>query len=209
MKSRRRVCAVVMVTVALIGVYVLFSQAAVASGCDPNYVSQDGNVFTVSPTGVDDTANIQCAFDEAVPAGPGSTVQLEEGTFYLSRDIVVLNFDGSFKGAGKGVSIVQNLDDVPFPCPRHDCSKVFTSLVRGTARIGPAFLNGTLVNPIEKVTDFPTREFLDWHATTPFCPFSQRRQILLASSDRRIPSTEVTLHGCPEIRRQYRFVQTV
>ncbi len=125
MKRRSTVCALVLVTITLIGVYVLFGQAAVASGCDRDYVSQDGNVFTVSPTGVDDTANIQCAFDAAVAQGPGSTVQLEAGTFYLSRDIVVVNFDGSFKGVGKGLTIVQNLDDVPFPLhgdpyPYHD-----------------------------------------------------------------------------------------
>lgn len=95
----------------------------------------------------------------------------------------------------------KHVDHVAFPCPRHDCSKILASLVCSTARIGPPFLNGTLVNPIERVTGFSTREFLDWHAATSFCPFSQRGQILLASSNRRIPSTEVTSYGCPQIRR--------
>lgn len=125
MKNGRRICLILFAAIAVVGMYVLFGQPAFATTCDPNYVSQSGSTFTVSPTGVDDTANIQCAFDAAVAAGPGSTVQLEAGTFYLSRDIVVVNFDGSFRGAGKGRTIVQNLDDVPFPLhgdpyPYHD-----------------------------------------------------------------------------------------
>ena len=34
--------------------------------CDPDYVTQSGNLISIQPTGVDDTANLQCAFDAAV-----------------------------------------------------------------------------------------------------------------------------------------------
>lgn len=76
---------------------------------------QASNTFKVSPSGGDDTANIQNAFDAAVAAGPESIVELEAGTFYLSRPIVVVNFDGHFKGAGKDVTIVQDFGHGPFP----------------------------------------------------------------------------------------------
>jgi len=85
-----------------------WGQAALAFECDESYVSQSGNTFTVMPTGSDDTANIQCAFDEAVAAGPGATVELIEGTYHTAQ-IVVRDFVGSFRGAGMNKTVVQNL----------------------------------------------------------------------------------------------------
>ncbi len=37
--------------------------------------------FVVAPSGVDDTAALQQAFDAAVSAGPGSAVRLTKGKF--------------------------------------------------------------------------------------------------------------------------------
>jgi hypothetical protein len=74
-------------------------------------------VFKVLPTGTNDTANLQAAFDAAVQAGPGSTVQLVKGTYYIDTGVVVANFDGKFVGAGKGKTFVQNLGTTPFPSP--------------------------------------------------------------------------------------------
>jgi hypothetical protein len=91
------------------------STVITATQCDPTFVTQKANVFTVLPTGTNDTINLQCAFDAAVEAGPGSTVQLAQGTYYIDRDISVVNFDGSFAGAGKQQTFIQNLDAVPFP----------------------------------------------------------------------------------------------
>jgi hypothetical protein len=65
-------------------------------------------------SGVTDTIQIQEAFDLAVEH-QGSTVKLGPGTFYLSKEIVAVNFDGTFKGAGKGKTIIQNTEDHPFP----------------------------------------------------------------------------------------------
>jgi hypothetical protein len=58
-----------------------------AQACSPK-------VFTVHPSGGDDTTAIQAAFDAAVAAGPGSMVKLTAGHFY-STNIVVENFRGS------------------------------------------------------------------------------------------------------------------
>jgi len=64
--------------------------------------------FIVSPTGVDDTANIQAAFDAAVAAGQGTTVQLTAGQFYCNN-ILVEGFHGTFTGAGKDVTMIDTL----------------------------------------------------------------------------------------------------
>ncbi len=80
-----------------------------------------GIVFTVSPSGNynDDSYNIQTALDNAVAAGPGSTVRLTEGTFYLKEGIEVKGFDGIFTGAGKDKTILTTHDKLNFGLPAH------------------------------------------------------------------------------------------
>jgi len=56
----------------------------------------------------DYTSEIQKAFDAAVKAGPGSIVQLGAGHFY-ANNIVVTNFDGTFRGAGEGRTVIDTL----------------------------------------------------------------------------------------------------
>jgi hypothetical protein len=73
-----------------------------------------GAVFTVSPSAdLKDSYAIQMAFNDAVAAGPGSTVQLAAGTFYLNERIEVEGFVGSFKGAGKDKTIITTPPDEP------------------------------------------------------------------------------------------------
>jgi hypothetical protein len=72
------------------------------------YAKHHAAVFTVLPTGIDDTANLQAAFDAAILAGHGSTIQLVKGAYYISHGILAVNFDGSFVGAGKEKTFVQN-----------------------------------------------------------------------------------------------------
>jgi hypothetical protein len=43
----------------------LLQVGAWATACAPNYVTRAGNVLPVFPTGLVDTANIQCALSEA------------------------------------------------------------------------------------------------------------------------------------------------
>lgn len=64
--------------------------------CDPAYVVRTGKSIRVSPTDVDDTANIQCAFDWANARGPGMTVRLTPGTFHTAQ-IYIYDFVGSFR----------------------------------------------------------------------------------------------------------------
>jgi hypothetical protein len=65
--------------------------------------------FCVPYTGKHDyTTEIQKAFNDAVKAGPGSTVQLGGGHFF-ANNIVATNFDGTFKGAGEGRTVIDTL----------------------------------------------------------------------------------------------------
>jgi hypothetical protein len=97
----------------------LLQAGAWGTACDPNFVTQAGNVFTVLPTGTDDTANIQCALNEAAALGAGSTVQLACGTYFTGM-IEVTGFNGTFAGEGKDATIIHSLPnlpcgDVPYP----------------------------------------------------------------------------------------------
>jgi hypothetical protein len=56
----------------------------------------------VKPIGNDQTAAIQAAF---TAAGPGGTVQLTTGHFYIS-DLLVTGFRGTFKGAGQSKTVI-------------------------------------------------------------------------------------------------------
>jgi len=69
-----------------------------------------GKVFTVSPTGVDDTANLLKAFARAKKAGRGSTVRLTAGNFRI-HIMEVWDFDGYFKGAGQGATVIDTFAD--------------------------------------------------------------------------------------------------
>jgi hypothetical protein len=64
--------------------------------------------FYVHPSCGNDTANIQKAFNAAVKAGPGSTVQLSAGHFYTNT-IVVSGFNGTFRGAGEGKTLLDTV----------------------------------------------------------------------------------------------------
>jgi hypothetical protein len=74
--------------------------------------TETGEFFIVEPNGIDDTDNIRTALNNVIEAGPGSIVQLTEGTFYLSERIEVEGFDGFIKGAGKEKTIITNTPGV-------------------------------------------------------------------------------------------------
>ena len=81
-----------------IGLLALLAAPALASA----------QTFVVHPSHGNDTKAIQAAFNAAVKAGPGSTVQLSAGHFYTNT-IFVSNFRGTFKGAGEGKTTIDCL----------------------------------------------------------------------------------------------------
>jgi len=56
------------------------------------------------PSGITDWNNLNAAFEEAnalTGLGPGTTVKLASGTFYIDKPLLVSNFSGKLKGAGR------------------------------------------------------------------------------------------------------------
>ncbi len=101
------VCLAMLLSMAVTSV----AEPVAAQACDPTYVTQTSTVITLKPTSVDDTTNLQCAFDLAVAAGPGRTVRLLAGTYHTGL-IIVTNFHGTFTGAGLTLTVVTNLPDL-------------------------------------------------------------------------------------------------
>ncbi|MDO8123350.1 MAG: hypothetical protein Q6364_03130, partial [Candidatus Hermodarchaeota archaeon] len=95
LKSRK------VITIA-IGLCFLLALASVSVGTTTAWRRHRTYLVSASgdTSGVTDTAQIQAAFDKAVEHRR-STVKLGPGTFYLNKEIVAVNFDGTFKGAGK------------------------------------------------------------------------------------------------------------
>lgn len=70
------------------------------------------NTFTVLPNSVDDTANIQTAFDSCAATGAECTVELSGGVFHTAQ-VVVYDFQGTFRGMGQYQTTVEALPDLP------------------------------------------------------------------------------------------------
>jgi hypothetical protein len=64
------------------------------------------------PNGVDDTANIQGALNKCVAYGPHCTLKLAAGK-YLTKQVVVYNFQGNFKGMGIDSTTIEALPNLP------------------------------------------------------------------------------------------------
>ena len=88
------------------------SAPASNQGCDEAEafieLDNDSLVINVSPTGIDDTVNIQCALDSAVDTGI-PTVKLAASTYYISS-LMVEQFKGSFEGTTKATTIIEVVD---------------------------------------------------------------------------------------------------
>jgi hypothetical protein len=76
-------------------------------------------VFVPPPNGTDDTATLQAALDEGVARGPRCTVQLAAGT-YRTRQVVVYNFDGTFRGVSRDKTAIEALPNFHVDAPPDD-----------------------------------------------------------------------------------------
>jgi hypothetical protein len=84
-----------------------------AAQCNPDHVSVAGRSITVSPTGLDDTANLRCALELGAGTGPGVEVKLEAGTYYTEQ-LVIADFRGTFEGAGREATVLRT-PEYPLP----------------------------------------------------------------------------------------------
>ncbi|HUJ44742.1 MAG TPA: hypothetical protein VLW52_14175 [Opitutaceae bacterium] len=86
------------------------------------------NTFKVSPsgdlTGVTDWTHIMAAFDQAVAAGPRSTVKLAVGDFYTDRPIEVANFSGTVCGAGKELTRLHTAPGIDFQLQQNQTASI-------------------------------------------------------------------------------------
>jgi hypothetical protein len=116
-----------------------------------------GATFTVAPSGDSsgqaDWQNIMDAFAAAVAAGPGSTVRLGPGDFYINRPIGVKNFSGTFKGAGRGETRIHNPPQpgFVFPLLRSDTMKMLDGFPTTMAFWQEG---GLVANPRRSFSDF-------------------------------------------------------
>ena len=94
---------------------VAVAEALAAGGnpCSEAFVAVHDLEITVLPTGVDDTANLQCALDVAASREPGAIVRLAAGDFYIAQ-VNVYGFEGRLAGAGMQATVIHN---VPWPIP--------------------------------------------------------------------------------------------
>lgn len=71
------------------------------------------NVFMVpAPSGDDDTQNLLNTIELAQSQGPGSVVQLQEGTYHIGF-IEIREFKGTIKGAGRDKTIIKPIPNLP------------------------------------------------------------------------------------------------
>lgn len=82
--------------------------ATAGTGCGEK-VRRVASVWRVSPSGGEDTTALQCAIDEAIAAGPGTTIELQPGTFQTAQ-LVATGFDGALRGHGASVTVITNID---------------------------------------------------------------------------------------------------
>ncbi len=101
-----------LVTVILLSAWVGFLPAAAASPGARFSYNIASNTYTVLPSGGDDTATLQAAFDACSGHGPACTIQLGTGTFHTAQ-IVVHDFRGTFQGMGEAQTIIEALPDLP------------------------------------------------------------------------------------------------
>ena len=118
MKNIKKILVIVLVLALLTPVIGVFST-------ENFHYDETNNIVTLYPTGTDDTENLISAFQTVIDGGPGGTVQLVEGEFTISEEIVVVNFDGYFKGNGMQKTVLKNKYTEEWP---HRTEEFFTEV---------------------------------------------------------------------------------
>jgi len=167
-RPAKRIVAVV-VCIAVLMLTVGVPAAATARGATTlTTIPASSHTIIVKPNGVDDTANIQAAFNTCTSHNWVCTIELVKGTYYTEQ-ITVYGFRGSFVGAGQGATIVQaqpNLpppntayatNTIPFwaglPGPSNPWPVLFT-FVNGAFGISGMTIGDTYANPVQAFNYF-------------------------------------------------------
>ncbi len=134
----RRGVLVLAIGVFLVGWVAVLPPAAAKGG----FVAYNAatHTYTISPTGSDDTANIQAALNACTDARPRCTLQLDAGTYYTSQ-LTVYGFQGRFVGMGQGATVIQALPNLPSPAAEYNTeSNPFWAGLPGPSNPWPAML---------------------------------------------------------------------
>ena len=161
MRARHSVLAVVVcIAVLMLALGLPTASARATSG--PTTAGPSIHTIVVKPSGSDDTANLQAAFNTCTTHGWTCTIQLVKGTYYTAQ-VTAYGFQGSFVGMGQGVTIVQAL---PLLSPTAD---PFWSASPGPANPWPAmftFENGAyLVSGMTLTEPYSDAVPLGWDAS--------------------------------------------
>jgi len=106
----------VLISIFLIAILVISSGSMVAFAKNNTYVV----IPSGDKTGATDTIAIQTALNKCTGGIPDCTVQLLSGTYYISSQITVYGFQGSFVGAGQGQTNIIALGGMPSPNPAYN-----------------------------------------------------------------------------------------
>jgi hypothetical protein len=109
-------------------------QVTVSDGLKSGH--SNGTVVKVLPNGTDDTQAFIDAFEKAKTEGPGSVVQLVEGIYNIGFT-EIRDFKGSFIGAGKAKTKIQNIDKLPSVASFYESNQfpVLLSFIGGEVNI--------------------------------------------------------------------------
>ena len=106
----------VLISIFLIAILVLSSGSMVAFAKSNTYVVKPSG----DTSGATDTTAIQAALNKCTGGSPHCTVQLLSGTYYISSQITVYGFQGSFVGAGQGQTNIVALGNMQSPNPTYN-----------------------------------------------------------------------------------------
>jgi len=150
-------------------------------GCDDEFVqlANAQSVIEVSPTGTDDTVNIQCALDMAKKQGI-PTVRLGSATYFISA-IAIDKFNGTFEGKTTATTTLQVLDH-SVDCMGMDTNGLRASAIR-FSRGEPRVRFMTIKAALPCVTDFQMSSILRFTGEPAFVG-NCKNDVIFATVDR-------------------------
>ena len=157
----------VLISIFIVAILLLSSgsMVAFASGSHTMVVKPSGD-----KTGATDTKAIQAALNTCTGSDPRCTVQLLAGTYYISSQITVYGFQGSFAGMGQGQTNIMALGNMPSPNPEYNTpSSPWWAALPGASNPWPAlftFEGGTFAISGMTITDTSPTPTQGWYWPT-------------------------------------------
>jgi parallel beta-helix repeat protein len=168
--------------------------AAARGTAAPTAPTLGHHTIVTRPTGFDDTANIQGAFNTCTGNGWTCTIELVKGTYHISQ-IAVTGFQGSFVGAGQGSTVIQGNPGLASPT-----ADPFWSALPGPANPWPAmftFVNGAFSISGMTIRDTNFYPTLGWNWPTVGTETALWSWVLVTGTQAYVSMDHVTGIGGP------------